>query len=438
MHATLQNLPTEIVQMVAGDLKRSELCSLRLACRDLYKKSLVAFTRLFSFVRTDLSAQSLQKLVEMSDSEHLAPHIHTLHFHPDEEALLGRGLEWSRDTSGGLMDPLAGAWGILQDILKNKITNCRSFHIEHYDEIGMHTESPWLTPGDVVSIVYFIVVNANLQVKSLRIAPQYIIPGLPGRLSTERLLPLFWHREQKYQESWKSLDSLVLRFHLMIDQYGWALNLLKNASGVRQLSLKLNAYGSRQHLDADNCTFFRHLAALSPFHAIENLSLDSMTLNGTTLSRFLLRHKNTLRRLKLLRMYLALDNDNEETGTSWKTVFGDMIGHTGCLEQVSLLNLYEPQGEWGVACVIFPSLSADDSCPVVPGSEVGMSPKADARVIATLDSPIQLQYRYDDGPKRPYAVAYEGKKMDEFFELLVKAKDLYATQFELDYYSPFG
>ena len=447
MHASLQNFPTEIFQMIAENLERPELYSLRLACRDLYKKSLVPFARLFSTIKTDLSAQSLQKLEEISDLAHIAPHIHTLHFHPEEdERLLGRGFEWSRDTRGGLMDPLAGASGVLQDILKNKIINCRSFHIEYWDcyELGSYEDSLWLTPSDVVFIVYFIVVNANLQVKSLSIDGLY---HCYGQLSTKRLLPLILHREQEHQEgllTWKSLDSLVMRFRLMIDQYDWALNLLKNASGVRQLSLILDS-GSPDRLAGGNYAFFGQLAALGPFHAIESLSLDCMTLNGTTLSRFLLRHKNTLRRLTLRNMQLAPDNDNEETGTSWKTVFGDMIGHTGCLEQVSVFSLFEPHGDWGWgrACVTFPSLSADDSCPVVPGSEVRMSanensrPKADTRVIAALGSPIQLRYTYKDGPKRPYGVAYEGRKMDEFFHLLVKAKELYATHDDLEYYSPF-
>ena len=373
-----------------------------------------------------MSAQSLQKLVGLSDSAHLAPHIHTLHFHPDEDmGLLGRGLEWSRDTSGGLTDPLAGASGILQDILKNKIVNCSSFHIEHYDEINMHMDSPWLTPGDVVSIVYLIVVNANLQVESLRIDGDRMFHG---RLSTERLLPFVLHHEQEHQEGllmWKSLESLVWKFHLMIDQYDWALNLLKNASGLRELWLRLDNR-PLENRGADNSTFFRHLSALGPFHAIESLTLNSVTLNGTALSRYLLQHANTLRYLKLLRMQLAPDSANEETGTSWETVFGDMIGQMGRLQYVFLFRLFEPKGVGEVLCVCFPSLS---SFPVVPGSQQRRCRNTyvthDKRVVPTLESPIRLRYTRQDRKRLVWGVAYEGRKVDEFLGLLVKGKDVF-------------
>ena len=421
MHANLQVLSTEIVEIVAENLQRPELCSLRLVCRDLYKKSLGIFARLHNAIKTDLSAQSLQKLVEMSDSAYLAPHIRVLHFRADKEGALGRGFEWSRNTSGGLMDPSAGASSMLQDILRNKLVNCRLFQIDNYDEIGMQRVSAWLTPGDVVSIVYFIVVNANLQIKSLTVGGQDVTPG---RLSTERLLPICMHREKKNREglsSWRSLDSLILRFNLTIDQYDWALNLMKEASAVRRVSLRLDL--------GDNYTFFSRLAALGPFHAIESLSLDCFTLNGTALSRFLIQHGKTLRGLTLRFIQLAPDSVKEEAGTSWETVFGDMIGHMDRLEQVSVHFLFEPHNHVDRGRVVFPLLSANDSYPVVPGSEERTTAygrvRADARMVATLDSPVQLRFKYYGGQQRIFGVAYEGKKIDDFLSLLIRAKEIY-------------
>ena len=420
MHANLQMLSTEIVENVARNLQRPELCSLRLVCRDLYMKSLGIFARLHNAIKTDLSAQSLQKLVEMSESAHLAPHVRVLHFRADKEGYLGRGFEWCRNTSGGLMDPPAGASSMLQDILRNKLINCRSFQIDNYDEIGMQSESAWLTPGDVVSIVCFIVVNTNLQIKSLTVGGQ---DETPGRLSTKRLLPLCLHREKENREglsSWGSLDSLILRFNLTIKQYDWALNLLKEASAVRRLSLRLDL--------VDNYTFFPRLAALSPFHAIESLSLDCITLSGTTLSRFLIQHGKTLRGLTLRFMKLAPDSVKEEAGTSWEPVLGDMIGHMDRLEQVSINFLFEPHSHMDRARVVFPSLSADDSYPVVPGSEERTAygqVRADARMVATLGSPVQLRFKYFGGQQRTFGVAYEGKKIDDFLALLIRAKELY-------------
>ena len=421
MHANLQVLSTEVVEIVARNLQRPELCSLRLVCRDLYRKSLGIFARLHNAVKTDLSAQSLQKLVEMSNSAYIASYIRTLHFRADKEGYLGRGFEWSRNTSGGLKDPLAGASRMLQDILRNKLINCRSFQIDNYDEVGMPKQSAWLTPGDVVSIVYFIVVNANLQIKSLTVGAQ---DESPGRLSTERLLPLCLHREKENREglsSWRSLDSLILRINLTVEQYDWALNLMKEAPAVRRLSLRLDL--------GDNYTFFPRLAALGPFHAIESLSLDCITLNGTTFSRFLVQHGKTLRGLTLRFIQLAPDGIKAEAGTSWDTVFGDMIGHMDRLEQVSVFFLFEPHNQVGRARIVFSSLSADDSYPVVPWSEERLigdgRVRADARMVAALESPVQLRFKYYGGQRRTFGVAYEGKKIDDFLALLIKAKENY-------------
>ena len=422
MHANLQFLPIEVVEIVASNLQRPELCSLRLVCRDLYKKSLGAFARLHNAVKTDLSAQSLQKLVEMSNSAYLAPYIRTLHFRADKEGYLGRGFEWSRNTSGGLMDPLTGASSMLQDILRTILMNCRSFQIHNNDEIGMPKQSAWLTPDDVVSIVYFIVVNANLQIKSLTIGSQ---DETPGRLRTERLLPLCLHREKENREglsSWRSLDSLILRINLTVEQYDWALNLLKEAPAVRHISLRLD-FGN-------DYTFFRRLAALGPFHVIQNLLLDCITLDGTALSRFLVQHGKTLRGLTLRFIQLTPDSVKEEAGMAWKTVFGNMIGHMNRLEQVSVLFLFVPHNQVGSrARIFFSSLPADDSYPKVPGSEERTIAydrvSADARMVATLESPIQLRFRFYGGKLRTVGASYEGRQIDWFLALLVSGTEVY-------------
>ena len=64
------------------------------------------------------------------------------------------------------MNPLDGAAGMLRDILRDKLVNCCSFYIDNYDENGMLSDCAWLTSGDVVSIVYYIDVNINLQIKA--------------------------------------------------------------------------------------------------------------------------------------------------------------------------------------------------------------------------------------------------------------------------------
>ena len=231
-------------------------------CRDLYKKSLRTSAKLFDLVKTDLTAQSLQKLSNISESTHLTPHVKNLRFRGDQEGTLGQGFEWNRYTSGGLLDPLDGAAGMLRDLLREKLVNCRSFHINSYDENGMPSERAWITPGDVVSIVYYIVVDINLQIASFTIESQ---ENRSIRLSSERLLPLFLHCAEEHGTaltSWKSLESLIFRFTLTSNQYEWVLTLFENTPGLRHLSLQLEL--------GENHAFFPRLAALGPFCALEN------------------------------------------------------------------------------------------------------------------------------------------------------------------------
>ena len=426
MHANLQTLSTEIVENVAKNLQRPDLCCLRLVCKDLYNKSIWTFAQLLSLIKTDLSPQSLQKLVAMSNSVHLAPHIRTLEFRPDEEGYLGRGFEWNRHRSGSLVDPLAGAFGMLQDILRNKFINCRSFQIDSYhlksaydhEYVVRPKDNFWLTPGDVVSGVCFMVVNANLLVKSFAIESE---SSSSGQMSTKCLLSRCLNPRKQIQEemsSWRSLNSLTLSFDLVIDQYDWVLNLLKNAPALRSLRLDLTR----------DDTFFPRLAALGPFHALESLSLESIALNGTTLSRFLSQHGNTLRSLTLRHLQLVPGDDNEEAGTPWETVFGDLIGQMDHLKQVSVLRLFETYNYNEAAPVLFPSLSKDDSYPVVPGSEerdVQLGVRTDARMVATLDKPVELRFEYYLPRQSVFGVAYEGRQMDEFWALLIKTNEGY-------------
>lgn len=92
MPANLSQLSIEIVQLLASNLDCQELFSLRLVCRDLYKKSLRAFSKLFDLVKMDLTAKSLQKLSNISESAHLAPQVKNLRFRGDQIGTFGVGI----------------------------------------------------------------------------------------------------------------------------------------------------------------------------------------------------------------------------------------------------------------------------------------------------------------------------------------------------------
>ena len=111
-------------------------------------------------------------------------------------------------------------------------------------------------------------------------------------------------------------------------------------------------------------------------------------------------------------------------------VFERLVGKMHCLEQVSLLILFEPSNHVERAHVVYHSLAADDRYLVVLGSEEPRPGhgrvQAGRRVIGTLQPPVQLSYKYYGGPKRPYGVAYEGKSVGDSLGLLVRAKETLA------------
>ena len=448
MHTNLQTFPTEIVQIIAKNLRRPDLSSLRLVCKRLYNQSFWIFSQLFSVIKTDLSAQSLLKLMAISNSEHLAPHVRTLHFRPNRRGFLGRGFKWCR-TSGGVLadppggalvkasdpraravrnvsgvlaDPDGGAVGTLQHILSDKFINCRSFQIDSYeDEWGFPREAFSLLPCDVMSLIYLIVFNANILVKSFVVQSKR---ESYGQLHTKRLGSPCLHLRMENQEemvSWRTLESLILRFDMSVAQYDWALNLLKNAPALRSLCLDFR----------DDRTFFPRFVALGPFHALATLILVYITLNGKALSRFLSQHENTLRGLTLHHLRLAPDDGNKEAGTLWETVFGGMMGRMDRLERFSVLCLFETYNYVDRARVFFPSLSDDKSYPPVSGTEkreCRLAVGADARVGAPLEKPVQLIFKSYTLRGTNYGAAYEGRQMGNFLALLIKTKEVYSKR----------
>ena len=89
MPANLPQLSIEIVQLLASNLDCQELFSLRLVCRDLYKKSLRTFAELFDLVKTDLTAQSLQSYQTSPNQRILRPMLKICAFGAIRKALWG-------------------------------------------------------------------------------------------------------------------------------------------------------------------------------------------------------------------------------------------------------------------------------------------------------------------------------------------------------------
>ena len=150
----------------------------------------------FTVRQTDFSLNDLQRLWAISQTEHLKHHVQTLLI-KEWQNNLGQGLDWHR-VEGNLLTAhldtrLSLGVQVLRDILRN-LTNCTSFHIHRpdFDERVEHDESKCLRPSDAVHIVFEVVIESGIAVKSFHI----VCPGRGG-LDTKRL-QMQLYQQQKY------------------------------------------------------------------------------------------------------------------------------------------------------------------------------------------------------------------------------------------------
>ena len=159
MEPTLPTLAMELVELIAHFLEPTDLSSLRLACKNLHRKSLYSFGACFTTFRTDLSLKSLQKLQVISEDDNLRLYVQKLLIKPREGETLGQGFQWDRHSSGHLEGHLPGLEK-LQYLLAHNLPNCRSFHI--FTLGGEEDESDALTPSDVVALILRIVPSISI------------------------------------------------------------------------------------------------------------------------------------------------------------------------------------------------------------------------------------------------------------------------------------
>lgn len=124
------NLPVELVDHIIQQLDPATLCSIRLACKDLYEITLPQFgsTYVDGTIQTDLSAHSLDRLRTLADNPRLGQYAHRL-LVTSEDTIYGKGIIWNRHADGRLVDPLRQD-GVqqLRSILKSCVY-CTSFQI---------------------------------------------------------------------------------------------------------------------------------------------------------------------------------------------------------------------------------------------------------------------------------------------------------------------
>ncbi|MCJ1241677.1 hypothetical protein MMC14_009683, partial [Varicellaria rhodocarpa] len=108
MAVELSTLPTELVELVAGNLRHEDLLSLRLVCQSVSEKISRPFGQAwFSTLKTDLSYHSLQKLKRVAEHVRIRHCVRDLlisgHFASVLEREFGTDLPWTRSSSGYLI-----------------------------------------------------------------------------------------------------------------------------------------------------------------------------------------------------------------------------------------------------------------------------------------------------------------------------------------------
>ena len=388
MPSTFLTLPVEVVEHVTNLLDRTGLCTVRLASKILYQKTLHHFgSTYFTVRRMDFSLNNLQTLWAISQTENLKQHVQTL-FIADPQYKLGKGLFWYRVEGDPLTAHLDTRHSlgvhVFRDILRNLI-NCRSFHIQSPYFAGRreHYESNRLRPSDTVHIVFEVVIECRIPVKSFRI-DCYHYEGL----ATERLQKQLY-QQPKYIAAWGKLEELRLDGCPNVANFGWTRDLILHNTHLKKLTL---------HMDHDDTTEYLAsiLCSIRSCQGVQELDLKCINTTRIPLLTLLIRCRYSLRKLSIWHVVIHY-------GT-WVQMLTALRSFK-CLEHIELEWLWE---FWDGRIVRrqFPALDANR---VVPGS--------DGRKFA-------LRYQQWKGKKIVWSVAYRGQVgMYKALEILAESAE---------------
>ena len=180
---------------------------------------------------------------------------------------------------------------MLRDILRN-LTNCTSFHIHRpdFDERVEHDESKCLRPSDAVHIVFEVVIESGIAVKSFHIVCQG-----RGGLDTKRL-QMQLYQQQKYMAAWENLEELRLEHHPTIDNLGWTRDLILRTARLKKVAFNLNYNDTTAFTGS---IFF----SMIPFQGLQEIELERMHTTKEMFSA-LLHCRSSLRKLSFRHVVL--------------------------------------------------------------------------------------------------------------------------------------
>ncbi|KAJ5118234.1 hypothetical protein N7448_009948 [Penicillium atrosanguineum] len=321
--ALFPTLAVELIELIANDVEGEGLLDLRLACRELQKKTFHCFARrFFTSIKTDLSDDSLQRVDALSQHEALRPYVQGLAFMLQNG--VGRGLVLDRHPWGSLSAPMeVEAIRRLRDNLTNKLTKCRSFFIFCRYPEG-HPDMNRVTITDAVAVFFALIVDAQLPVSSFHLI--YANKFSRTLIMDMRRLPKLLYRQPEFKVVWSNLQKLSLEQYLTLDNFGFLLELILSAPNLRTLLLNLGSHDLA-------CEFMHELAETAIFSQLKELALFRTLVRAPDLIKILGRLRENLSTLTFYHVSLAQDDN-------WTSVLQELGRDFVALTSISLYYLW--------------------------------------------------------------------------------------------------
>lgn len=421
MHGSFLHLPIEIIDLIAHTVHPTDYFALRLACkafRDKFEKHFAQ--KWFENLDTDLTSKSLSRLQRISQAEHLREHPQILNIiYKDDgsgQINLGRGFSWKRQPSGRLDGSVdQPCVQELQDILLNRLTNCRSFRVLGTGGIEDLYEGDRIWPSDAIAIVLDMIAETGFPVRSFW-------TDFNGNGIDTRRIDMEVYRYQRFQDGWADIQELRLENSPMLDSYSYPLmlGLLSLAPRLKSLSLQLQYHRCREFLED-------YIGSGHELRSLEKLRLTYWVGTEELLFRFLSSSSNVIRELHL--EWVTIDSD----GSSWSQVLPSLKHNFPSLGKIYIQRARKRtrDGSGRTVLVTFPSLSKLPLSQPESGSTLAwerrsfhsfrFKPSSDASRLDELQETIELCHKRYEGEQRVMGVGYQGTHMSEALERITKS-----------------
>ncbi|KAI9375778.1 hypothetical protein BJX61DRAFT_539509 [Aspergillus egyptiacus] len=319
----LYELPTELIERVAGFLDGSGICALRWTCRRLYQATYTHFRNTYiATVQTDFSQRSLKSLQELSEDQELAPRVKTLVVQMRNwKAYLGGGFKLTRGNPGGFVLPQTG----VRD-------SC--------------TYSPYhaFITADALALLLSLIMEAGIQVESFCVdfKNRHSSNFLRDRINIRQPYdsPPFFHgwtdenprrpKDTKFDKMWSDVQSLTFRNAIIsLHDHTYFTEAILASTKLQRLEILFGGHCDPPHV-------MKSLAHRPSTFRLQELRISNAAFGTPAVTEafntFLFKHQCSIRKLHLDHLVLL---------GSWVTLLERVRSNFTSLEDITLSGLWE-------------------------------------------------------------------------------------------------